>query len=208
MKLSKTLLLGATLLASTIMQAQAKTLILYFSQPENVALNQEVDGVSGASALLRNNQVLGSNQYIAQIIQQQTGGDLLRIETVQPYPAEHQPLLDFAQEEQRQNIRPKLKTLPDLSGYDTVFVGYPIWWYQMPMPLYSLFEQVDFSGKTVIPFTVHGGSRFSNSLKEIKRLQPNAKLITKGLAISRDDVNEQSTVEKTVEWVKMLGLSK
>lgn len=196
------------LFSSSLSFAQpSRTLILYFSQPEDVEL-KGADAVSGASVLLRNNQVTGSNQYIAQIIGQQTGGDLFRIETVQNYPTAHQPLLDFAQAEQRRNHKPELKMQPDLSKYDTVFVGYPIWWYQMPMPLYSLFEQNDFTGKKVIPFTVHGGSRFSNSLKEIKRLQPNADLSSNGLAISRDDINEQSTLNKTVEWVKSLGLAK
>lgn len=152
--------------------------------------------------------LLGSNQYLAQLIQQQTGGDLFRIETVLPYPVQHQPLLDYAANEKKEGTRPELKEkITNLSDYDTLFIGYPIWWYQMPMAMYSFFEQNDLSGKTIIPFTIHGGSRFSNSLREIKRLQPNAKLITQGLAISRDDVTDDDTPKKVSSWLEKLALN-
>jgi flavodoxin len=70
--------------------------------------------------------------------------------------------------------------------------------------MYSFFEQHDFSGKTLIPFTTHGGSRFSDSLREIKRLQPNAQLITQGLAISRDDVTDDDTPTEIINWLNTL----
>lgn len=181
----------------------AKPLVIYFSQPEQVEL-KGVDAVSGASALLKNGTAYGSNQYVASYIAEKTGADLFRIETVQDYPTAHQQLLDFAQNEQRQNIKPALRALPNLTDYDTVFIGYPIWWYKMPMPLYSLFEQVDFSGKKLIPFTVHGGSRFSDSLREIPRLQPNAELIKEGLAISRDDIGDSDLEQRIDKWLSTL----
>lgn len=147
-----------------------RILIAYFSQPEDVKLDG-VDGISGASILQKNSVVLGSTQYVAQIIQKETGGDLFRIETVKPYPRQHDPLLKYAEQEVKDGARPELKEkIPNLADYNQVFVGYPIWWYKMPMVMYSFFEQHDFSGKTLIPFTTHGGSRFSDSLREIKRL--------------------------------------
>ncbi len=176
MKFSKTLLLSTILSASAVIPAQAKNLIIYFSQPENYTADQLVDGVSGASKLIKDGEMLGANEYLAKEIQKTAGGKLFHLQTEQSYPTTHQPLLDFAQEEQRKNIKPALKALPNLDGVDTVFLVYPIWWYQMPMPLYSLLEQVDFSGKNIVPIVGHGGSRFSGSEREIRRLQPKANL--------------------------------
>ncbi|MFV9067888.1 flavodoxin [Serratia fonticola] len=181
-----------------------RILIVYFSQPEDVKLDG-VDGISGASILQKNSVVLGSTQYVAQIIQKETGGDLFRIETVKPYPRQHDPLLKYAEQEVKDGARPELKEkIPNLADYNQVFVGYPIWWYKMPMVMYSFFEQHDFSGKTLIPFTTHGGSRFSDSLREIKRLQPNAQLVTQGLAISRDDVTDDDTPTEIRNWLRKL----
>lgn len=201
------MLSGVNAMAATAANPASRILVVYFSQPEDVKLDG-VDGVSGASLLQKNDMLLGSNQYLAQLIQQQTGGDLFRIETVLPYPVQHQPLLDYAANEKKEGTRPELKEkITNLSDYDTLFIGYPIWWYQMPMAMYSFFEQNDLSGKTIIPFTIHGGSRFSNSLGEIKRLQPNAKLITQGLAISRDDVTDDDTPKKVSSWLEKLALN-
>ncbi|WP_260514192.1 flavodoxin [Serratia fonticola] len=181
-----------------------RILIVYFSQPEDVKLDG-VDGISGASILQKNSVVLGSTQYVAQIIQKETGGDLFCIETVKPYPRQHDTLLKYAEQEVKDGARPELKEkIPNLADYNQVFVGYPIWWYKMPMVMYSFFEQHDFSGKTLIPFTTHGGSRFSDSLREIKRLQPNAQLVTQGLAISRDDVTDDDTPTEIRNWLRKL----
>ena len=170
----KIALFSAALLTTSMVQA--KSLIIYFSQPESYTAEQLVDGVSGASKLIKNGEMLGANEYLAKEIQKNTGAELFRLETVQSYPITHQPLLDFAQNEQRQNIKPALKSLPNLADVDTVFLVYPIWWYQMPMPLYSLLEQVDFSGKNIVPVVGHGGSRLGGTDKDIQQLQPQAKV--------------------------------
>ncbi|AVT59332.1 flavodoxin [Pectobacterium versatile] len=200
------LAISVNCLSATAAQPQVgkRILIVYFSQPEDVTL-EGVDGVSGASVLQKNNERLGSTQYIAQIIQQQTGGELFRIETVTPYPVQHDSLLQYAEKEQKENVRPVMKAkVQNLKDYDTVFIGYPIWWYKMPMVLYSFLEQHDLQGKTIIPFTTHGGSRFSDSLREIARLQPNSQLITEGLAISRNDVTDDETITDVINWLGKL----
>lgn len=192
-------------MAEPVSNHAQRTLIVYFSQPEEVKL-EGVDGVSGASILQKNNQILGSTQYLAQVIQRHTGGELFRIETVIAYPTQHEPLLRYAEQELRDNRHPELKAkIDNLADYDRIFIGYPIWWYKMPMPVYSFLQQHDLSGKTLIPFTSHGGSRFSDSLREIKRLQPDAQLITQGLAIARDDVTDDSTVTRVSDWLNQLA---
>lgn len=196
MKLKKTLLLSAILSTATALSAQAKNLIIYFSQPENYTADQLVDGVSGASKLIKNGEMLGANEYLAKEIQKNTGAELFRLETVQSYPTTHQPLLDFAHEEQRKNIKPALKSLPNLADVDTVFLVYPIWRYQMPMPLYSLLEQVDFSGKNIVPVVGHGGSRLGGTDKVIQQLQPKAN-VKKGFeAYLHKTVRAEPEVEK------------
>jgi flavodoxin len=184
---------------------QTRILIAYFSHMENVDLNG-ADAASGASVLLKNGQRVGNTEYMAQVIQKTTGGALFRIETIQPYPLEHNPLLDQARNELRRDFRPELKNhITNLNEYDTIFIGYPIWWYDFPVAVYSFLEQNDFSEKTVIPFSTHGGSRFLNTLRDMKRLQPNAKLNTQGLTISRDRIG--GAENEIVDWVEQLGYS-
>lgn len=176
-------------------------LIAYFSVMET----DGADTVAGASRVASGEDLLGNNQYIAQLIQQETGGELFQIETVQSYPTTHDALLNFAYEEKAQNARPELSTkIENLDNYDVIFLGYPNWNADLPMPLYTFLEEYDFSNKTIIPFTTHGGSGFSGTVQTISQLQPNANIISEGLSISRDDV---STAESdVVNWVKGLNL--
>lgn len=177
-------------------------LIAYFSVPET----DGVDTVAGASRVATGEEVLGNNQYVAQLIQQETGGDLFRIETVQEYPGSHDPLLEFAYNERAEDARPELSTqIENLDSYDTIFLGYPNWNSDLPMPLYTFLEEYDFSGKTIIPFTVHGGSGFSRTIQTIQELQPGADVVEDGLSISRNRVTDaQSDV---AEWTASLNLS-
>ncbi len=165
--------------------ASSNILIAYFSVPET----DGVDAVAGASRVVVDGKVLGNTQYIAQLIQQQTGGDLFRIETVQEYPGSHDPLLEFAYNERAEGARPELAAqMENLDSYDIIFLGYPNWNADLPMPLYTLLEQTDLSGKTIVPFTTHGGSGFSRTIQTIQELQPNATVISDGLSISRNSV--------------------
>ncbi|MFQ1048319.1 flavodoxin [Avibacterium paragallinarum] len=178
------------------MPLQAKNLIIYFSQPESYTQDQLVDGVSGASKLVKDGEMFGANEYLAKEIQKNAGGELFHLETVQAYPTTHQPLLDFAQTEQRKNIKPALKALPNLAEVDRVFLVYPIWWYQMPMPLYSLLEQVDFSGKEIVPVVGHGGSRLGGTDRQIQQLQPQANVKAGFEAYLHKTVSAEPEVEK------------
>lgn len=177
-------------------------LIAYFSVPES----DGTDAVAGASRVVtEDGQVLGNNEYIARLIQQETGGELFAIETVQEYPGSHDALLEFAYNEMTDNARPELASqIENLDNYDTIFLGYPNWNSDLPMPLYTFLEEYDFSGKTIIPFTTHGGSGFSRTIDTIQELQPNAQVVRDGLSISRNNVPQaQSDV---ADWVSGLNL--
>lgn len=140
---------------------------------------------------------------MAQVIQEAAGGDIFRIEPVNPYPADHSALVDQANMEQSQNARPAIKgTIENFDQYDTVFVGYPIWWSDMPMILYTFFDSYDFSGKTLIPFGTHGGSGWAGTPAKIAQLEPNANMLD-GLSISRDVIEDAH--DQIVDWVSGLN---
>lgn len=177
-------------------------LIAYFSVMET----DGVDTVAGASRVAVNGEVLGNNEYIAQIIQRETGGDLFAIKTVQDHPTTHDPLLEFAYNEKADNARPELAAqIENLDSYDVIFLGYPNWNADLPMPLYTFLEEYDFSGKTIIPFTTHGGSGFSRTIQTISELQPGAAVISDGLSISRNSVSAAES--DVIAWVNGLNLN-
>lgn len=177
-------------------------LIAYFSVPEN-ADTDGIDANSGASIVVKNKDVLGNMQYMAMTIQEAIGGELFRIETTEKYPLEHETLVNQAKEEQNEEVRPELAThIENVEQYDMIFLGYPNWWGDMPQPLYTFLEEYDFSGKTIIPFNSHGGSGFSNTIEEIKKLQPNATVRDDGLSISRNDVADSE--QEITDWAKGL----
>jgi flavodoxin len=177
-----------------------RVLIVYFTMPET----DGVDTVSGASRVVKNGVVLGNVQFIAQTIQKTTSGDLFRIETVQSYPGVHDRLVDQAKTEQNAKARPRLTRAANVAAYDVIFIGYPNWWGDLPMPLYTFLESTDLSGKTIVPFNVHGGNRFSDTISTITRLQPRATVITNGFTVSRNTVGNAETDVRS--WVRGLNL--
>lgn len=180
-------------------------LIAYFTVPEDIDTNG-IDADSGASVVVKDEEVLGNMEYMALTIQDAIGGDLFRIETKEAYPLDHEPLVDQAAEEQDENARPELAAhIENPEQYDTILLGYPNWWGDMPQPLFTFLEEYDFSEKTIIPFNSHGGSGFSNTIEEIKELQPDANISDEGLSISRDKVAD--SVQDVTDWAKSLDLS-
>lgn len=184
--------------------AGSSILIAYFTMPEDVD-PAGADAVAGASIVVRDGEILGNVEYMARTIQQAVGGDLLRIETAEEYPLEHEALVDFAAEEQEAGARPALATqIENLGQYDTIFLGYPNWWGDMPQALYTFLESYDLSGKTIIPFCPHGGSGFSRTQSTIAELQPEATVREDGLTLSRNDVADSA--EQVTAWAQGLGL--
>lgn len=176
-------------------------LVAYFSLPET----DGVDASSGASRVVIDGELKGAMQYMAEVIAGTTGGELFRIETVQTYPSDHSPLIEQAKEEQNQNARPELAAhIENPEDFDIIYLGYPNWWADMPQALYTFLEEYDFSGKTIIPFNSHGGSRFSRTIETIQEMQPTANVITNGFTVSRDNV--ASCADDLNEWVNHLPI--
>ncbi len=198
-------LLCAELAAPREAAAAGKTLVVYFSMPETddpEGMTREEDN----SAVVIDGRVLGNTQYAAGLIAERTGADIFRIEPATPYPTDHETLVDLAREEQDDGARPALKNgAPDLAQYDTIFVGYPNWWGDMPMILYTFLESADMSGKRVVAFVTHGGSGFSRTVETIAKLQPGAR-VERGVSISRNDAQECEP--EITAWLREAGFAK
>ena len=180
---------------------ESKVLVAYFSMPETTNPNNMTTEEANSTVVI-NGEVLGNTQYMAQVIQRTTNADIYRIEPQNPYPTDHTTLVAQAREEQDQDTRPAIKNaVSDFDSYDTVFIGYPIWWSDLPQILYTFFDTYDFSGKTVIPFSTHGGSSFAGTPATIQSLEPGAKMLD-GLTISRNNI--QDAEQEIVSWVNGL----
>ena len=145
----------------------------------------------------------GNTAIVAELIAEQTGADLFEIIPVTPYPSDYEEMKDVATREQNNNARPEIaRTVENWNDYDIVFLGYPIWYGDMPMIVYNFLESYDFSGKTVIPFNTHEGSGQSGTQSRIETAIPTATVLN-GLAIrgataQNDTASAKSTVER---WI-------
>lgn len=149
----------------------------------------------------------GNTEIVAEHIAQKVGADTFEIKPATPYPDEYEPCTEIAKRELESNTRPALaKNIDNLAQYDTIFLGYPIWWGDMPMVVYTFLESGDFGGKTIIPFCTHGGSGLGNTESTIAKTCPKAKVLD-GLAIvGKRCQDEPAAVAKDVDaWLKGLG---
>jgi flavodoxin len=143
-------------------ESDSNILIAYFTAGEN----SDVDVMSSASVTVVDGVAKGNVRALADMIQEQTGGVLYSIQTSVEYPGNGGKLVDYAQEEQNADVRPELTTqIENFDQYATVFIGYPTWWYTLPMIMYTLFDKYDFTGKTVIPFCTSSSSDIGDSGK-------------------------------------------
>ena len=128
----------------------------------------------------------GNTRLISEHIQKMTGADIAEIKPEKEYPSTYDECTTIAKKEQKKGERPELKgKLPNVSGYDTIILAYPLWWSDVPMFYYTLLEKIDLSGKTVIPICSNGGSGLARSVDTIRKLAPKAK-VKNGLSIYRD----------------------
>ena len=151
--------------------------------------------------------VYESTKAVAREIAAQTGADLVEIEPVTPYDSNrnhYNSLARYAKKEHDEDMRPAIKNEIYVDGYDNIFIGYPMWWYTFPMIIYTLFDEYDFSGKTIIPFNTHMGSSDGGTYRTIAELEPNAKVL-KGLPIEMSEA-ERDCKDKVEKWLNNITI--
>lgn len=185
--------------------SKSNVLIVYFSRWGNTDYPDDVDATTSASIVADEETRYGTTEYVAHMITDEVGGDLHHIETVTAYTADFDELRDVNHDEMEQNYLPELKESNlDLSAYDTVFVGYPVWATGVPQAVLSFLHEYDLSGKTVVPFCTHDGYGAGSSYQTIAEAS-HAAVSLDGLAIEAVNVPDaQDTVEK---WLTDIGIS-
>lgn len=154
----------------------------------------DVDASTSASVLPPGNAAL-----LAEWIQDEVGGDLFSIVVEEPYSSDYDECLDRAAQELEEDARPELVShVENMEQYDTVFLGFPNWWYGAPMAVLSFLEEYDFSGKTVIPFITHGTGGMANTIGDIEDVLPEDIRMLEPIGVYRPEVKESQ--EAIQEW--------
>lgn len=173
-------------------------------QPEEVPDSSETPAEDGGKTLIAYFSWSGNTEALAGMIQETAGGDLFAIETETPYTDDYNAVVDQAKQEQADNIRPALAAqVENMDDYDTIFIGYPNWWSDVPMAVLTFLESYDWTGKTVIPFCTSGGGGFGNGINSIEAATEGAAVL-EGFHVGGSSVD--GAAEDVAAWINSLGL--
>ena len=165
---------------------------------------ENVIDISNKKILIAYFSLSGNTEMLANIIKENVIGDIYKIETINTYPEDYTELTEIAKKEKEENARPKLKNkFENIADYDTIILGYPIWWGTMPMSVYTFIEQYDLNGKTIIPFCTHEGSMLGSTQEDIKNKLASSTII-EGLAIKGNEVQQEGTKDTVKKWLSGL----
>lgn len=158
-----------------------------------------VDAISSASVV-----VPGNSARLAEWIQQEVGGDLFSIQVNDTYPSDYDECMKRASDEKADNARPTLKdNVENFEEYDVIFLGFPNWWYSLPMPVLSFVDEYDFSDKIVVPFCTHGTGGLAATVRDLEAALPDSAIVTESLGVYRAEIMDARP--KVQEWLKSLN---
>ena len=145
----------------------------------------------------------GNTQIVAEIIAEQVGADLFHVESATPYPVEYDRCIEVAKREKQTDARPELRGDVKVEDYEVIFLGYPNWWGDLPMALYTFLERHDWRGKTLLPFCTSEGSGLSGTVQRLRTLCVGARVLD-GLALRGADAqhNPESVRKAVSTWLK------
>lgn len=173
-------------------------LIAYFSWADNAVLDEDVDAVASPSVTAP-----GNVQQLAGWVQEETGGTLFPIQVTEPYPSDWDQCLERANQERGQDARPELaESVENMEDYDVVFLGYPNWWYGVPMALLSFLENYDLAGKQVYLFCSHGTGGLASSVEIITEALPDSEISDNIFDCYEEDAPDSQ--EEIRQWVREL----
>ena len=170
--------------------SSTKSIVVYYSRTDE---NYNIGNIT-----------IGNTAKVAAEIAKQTGADLFEIKPVKPYPTKYQECIEVAQQEKDDNARPQIATTVEhFEQYNTVYLGYPNWWGDMPMIVYTFIESQNFDGQTVIPFVTHEGSGLSGTPQKLRKVLPKA-TVTNGIAITGSTAQNKpdEVTKKVAELIK------
>ena len=172
-------------------------LVLYFSAADN----DGIDAIASATLTQYEGGEYGAAQLLATWIADYTGGDLSAIVTAESYPEDYDSMADMAKEQADNNEHPALSSyVENFDQYRTVFLVYPVWWYQMPMAMYSVFDEYDFTGKNVFIATTHAGSRLAGGQEDAAGYEPGANIEESAFTVAASSAAEaKADVENWLE---------
>lgn len=183
---------------------KTKILIAYFTRADNIKIDPDVDATSSASINSKGSSYEGNLAIMADYIKEVTGGDTFSILTAEYYPTNYRDSTNVAKEEQSSDARPELSNhVKNMEDYDIIFLGFPNWWGGLPMPVYTFFEEYDFSGKIIIPFASHEGSGLGNGPSEIAEICPDAQIMDGFEARGTEVSSSKADIET---WITSLDL--
>ena len=178
-------------------------LVAYFSRYGNTDYDEDVDATTSASIVAGDGEQMGTTEVVARMIADETGGDLHLIQTAESYPTDFDDVVDENHQEQADDARPELSSDLDLTEYDVIFIGYPVWASTTPTPVLTFLESADLSGKIVIPFCTHAGYGAGSSYSAVAQSCPGAD-VREGLAVS--DSEAASAQNAVLNWLHSLNL--
>lgn len=199
---------ASSLAAGSAASGNSKSLIVYFDYSENMGdtSNMSADAITSASLAGQKYDGITKNDLLVMRdeIQKQTDADTFSVVVTDPYDPDYEKMVGVAQDDQNDNKKFSfVNQLPDLSGYDTIYMGMPVWWGGLPQPMVSFLDQNDFSGKTIIPFGINLGSGFGQMIDQIKKAEPNATVSDDGLTENSHTANDK-VISDVDAWLKSL----
>ena len=189
------MIVAACFPASAEDQASSDILIVYFSRHgvSEGSFDTDTDAVSSARL------TVGNTETLARIIQTQTGGDLYQIRTVMTYPKDFDEAHEVARGQLNRDERPELMDrIENLESYTTIFLCYPNWWSELPMPVRTFLDSCDLSGKTILPLCVSKGGGFGKTLETLYALLPEANLL-EGLNVPEAELDTAENI--IAQWI-------
>ena len=164
-----------------------KSIIIYFSRADENYFGGEMRYVDK-----------GNTEVIAEYIKDIVGADIFKVEPLNSYPADYMECIEEAKVRTKEHNAPIKENVPDISSYEVIYVGSPIYWGGMPEELFTALKGIDYTGKIIRPFTTHEGSGLSSVPRQLKEICTGANVLD-GLAIVGSEVNNSK--QKIQEWI-------
>lgn len=170
-----------------------------------IASNESKENFTGnEKILIAYFSYTGNTEKLANKIHSKVGGDIIKVEPVEPYSDDYDAVVNQVQKDQQNNYMPEIKTkIDNINDYDIVILGSPIWWYKIANPLATFISENNLEGKTIIPFVTHGGYGAGQTLEQIKKLAQKSKVLSE---LSIEGTSVDNSDKEIDEWLQNVGL--